>query len=267
MNGRIDKKVFEEYQEHEKQKTILLHKILICFFLIINIICIIFIVVFKYESYTLNNANLEMKTKLVSEKEFHQSKDLKVQRRLLNIIAMLDLRNNFLSDIIHTKKEYDMIQQWMKYNETYMYMCYQSSSLDDKAQYYRDYCLSENQLFLIETFDHKRFGGFISRGPTNFIDDMIKDKEAFLFSLDNNKKFPVRDSNRAFSLLIDGFFRFGDDDLVISDNFYNETAKESISKFPSNYGTNEDTLEDLTGGNSRVIKVLQLEIYICIFKP
>ena len=48
-HGLIDKKAFEEYHEKEKQKTILIYKVILALFIIVNIVFIGFVITYNVQ--------------------------------------------------------------------------------------------------------------------------------------------------------------------------------------------------------------------------
>ena len=69
----------------------------------------------------------------------------------------------------------------------------------------------------------------------------------------------IRQGHTAFRLVKDGFFVFGEDDLVINTNFRN--GHMCYSKFPKSFGNPEkDHLSDLTGGEWE-FEIQSMEIY------
>ena len=94
---------------------------------------------------------------------------------------------------------------------------------------------------------------------------MIGDDNAFMFSFDNQKRYPVRKGENAFTLLKDGVFKFGNDDLVVVKNYMDE---KSICKFPMDYESgkyNNTNLNLLTGEEKNTFEISEIEIFT-IFK-
>ncbi len=123
----------------------------------------------------------------------------------------------------------------------------------------------ERTLILIETNDNKRFGGYSTRDwgifkeiISNFIDlnSFQDDKNSFLFSLDNYKKYTVKDINKAIYSDSKHLFVFGDGDIIIKDNYLN---KSSECYFPKSYGNpGIDNVNDLCGGNKFIVKNIEM---------
>ena len=123
----------------------------------------------------------------------------------------------------------------------------------------------ERTLILIETNDNKRFGGYSTRDwgifkeiMSNFVDlnSFQNDKNSFLFSLDNYKKYTIKDINKAIYSDSKHLFVFGDGDIIIKDNYLN---KSSECYFPKSYGNpGIDNVNDLCGGNKFIVKNIEM---------
>ncbi len=123
----------------------------------------------------------------------------------------------------------------------------------------------ERTLILIETNSGKRFGGYSTKDwgifreiLSNFIDinSFQEDKHSFLFSLDNYKKYTVRDTSKAIYSDDKHVLVFGDGDIIIKDNYL---VKKSESFFPKTYGNaGVDKVNDLCGGNSFIVKNIEM---------
>ena len=87
----------------------------------------------------------------------------------------------------------------------------------------------------------------------------MKDDSAFLFSLTNKKRYPIKPDANAISYINDDFFIIGDDDLTIHNNFLNEPNK-CTSKFPRNFGDSSTKQNGLTGGQS-YFNVVKMEVF------
>ena len=103
-------------------------------------------------------------------------------------------RNGLLRGIIHKYAEIDEVVsriQDILCKGVMFHLAYKAFDLDDRAQTFHEKCDALNMsLVLIETDKDKRFGGFTTKSwQGNCI--RRKDKFAFVFSLDNNKIYPI----------------------------------------------------------------------------
>jgi hypothetical protein len=136
---------------------------------------------------------------------------------------------------------------------------------DDLSTFKKRANRHERTLILIETNDNKRFGGYSTKDwgifrelLSNFIDinSFQEDKNSFLFSLDNYKKYSVRDTSKAIYSDNKHVLVFGDGDIIIKDNYL---VKKSESFFPKTYGNSGvDKVNDLCGDNSFIVKNIEM---------
>ena len=61
MKVQIDREAFDKYQQNERDKVIFMHKLIIYFFIIINVICVVFIFLLKSNSLSIRPKYLMMK--------------------------------------------------------------------------------------------------------------------------------------------------------------------------------------------------------------
>jgi hypothetical protein len=159
-------------------------------------------------------------------------------------------------------------------------MCYQGKVDGDAPRKFNVNCVSSKILVVIETTKGNRFGAFTANstcGDVNRSYTFRNDNNAFLFTLNNNNNSNSSNSNcsdvmlfdikhsyehKAFKLVNNGFFIFGDKDLHIES--YYKNGYSSYSLFPKCYGNNNiHTLYTYTNeGNEFTIK--EMEIYSII---
>ncbi len=56
----IDRKYFDEYYQNEKLKTLLIYKIILCIFLVINTIFILFVIAYRIQISSVNSDIISM---------------------------------------------------------------------------------------------------------------------------------------------------------------------------------------------------------------
>ena len=252
----IDRKAFEEYQENEKKKTILIYKGLLTAFIAINIILISFIIIYRIQiSAARSNINT-LQTELNSQLETNSKLTATVNRKAVNLFSNVSVNKNLILELFNDSNEYETLMQWTNINKEDLFLCFKSTYDGDDPHLMRRYCDGDKLIVVIKAENGKRFGGFVS-GVT-FTKDVQKYEtdKAFLFSLDNMKKFPIRNPSNAFIVETDGFFSFGND-IKISNGY--RDRKVNSANFPSDYGDSSNTLEELTGG-MRNFDIYEMEI-------
>lgn len=259
-------KLFVQYQELQKEKNVVLHKIVLTFFIITNLIMAIFIFGIKIQLRSLNQTNLSLKEEITSVTSLEEDTKKKMYHELVNLSTKINFDNFYVTEIFRSKDEYKRIISTINYHSPNdlpysVIICYQSSSNGDTPKVFYSECHFDNLLVLIETTSGHRFGGFTTKGFNYDSTYQAKnDSYSFLFSLDEEVKLHyIRQGHTAFKLVKDGFFVFGEDDLVINPNFRN--GHMCYSKFPKSFGDPEkDHLSDLTGGEWE-FEIQSMEIY------
>jgi hypothetical protein len=165
------------------------------------------------------------------------------------------------SSIIRYKWQEIQLTEWMYPNGILVYDLIYSSAVNGTSsknvkETLKSLSPYKNTLFIIQLEDYSIIGGF-TFSPWEG-EGYKSDQGAFLFNLDNQKKYKVINENKALFNKDDAICYFGDEDLVIKDN-------EAYSKFPKIYGDPLNimniTKNELTNGNE-TFKIKQFEIYM-----
>ena len=257
--------LFVQYHELQKEKNIALHKIILYFFLITDIILIIFTFSMKIQINSVNQTNNDLNNTISSTKISRENQRKEMYHYFVNLYGKINVQKFYLTEIFQSKEEFSKLINSINYfspedNIYSVILCYKSDVDGDVPTLFYEKCKYENLLVVVETMNGKRFGGFTTKGYSyNKTYDQVEDKYSFLFSLDENKIFHINKTSKAFRLIKDGFFVFGDDDLVIKPNFRN--GQMAYTSFPKSFGDpNKDTLDQLTGGEWE-FEIKSIEIF------
>jgi hypothetical protein len=260
-NITIDKKAFEEYQESEKKKTIWILKVIIIFLLISNICFVYFLIIFQIN--ISKNVSYNKNTLIETEglKDSNQQQENKIQNMLVNIFSSINPSFNSLTDIIRSKKEYEQIMSYTG-SKKQSFICYQGTlDGDNNYEAYHQYCgFFPEQIILLELNDGHRFGAYLSKIPEELgKDDLhIDDPNAFLFNVDTGEIYKVNDPRNVITIFKNGFFKIGNYDLYISNNYMSN--EKSYSRFPNQFGSNDISKNVLTNGKEN-LSIVQMEIF------
>ena len=135
-----------------------------------------------------------------------------------------DLFGNILkeSNIIKNGEQIVMLKSWLPYLKKDIIKCkliYDAKRDGDKAENFHSLCDNkESTLTIISTSDNQIIGGFLSKsfgGNKGW----ISDKDAFLFSLNYNEKYPSLNQGCNYKDQKDKGPIFGNVCIYISDNF------------------------------------------------
>ena len=178
-------------------------------------------------------------------------------KKFVNLISNIKVNKNLLLDIVESSEELSTLLEWTKIDRDDLTLCFSSTNDNDAYQLMKQYCDGTKIIVLIKSENGKRFGGYTSGVNVSDITvTFYQNDNSFLFSLDNMKKYNVKNKEHAFIVQSEGFFSFGAD-LVIKRGF--REGKKNSSSFPFDYGTSENTLEEINGG-MRTFNIEEIEI-------
>lgn len=259
--SKINKKAFEEFQEKEKQKNILLHKVVLVFFILVDILLFIFLIIYKQQIYGEKKERIKMYSQLSQVKSKNRKLSSEIEKMQIGLRANIDINKRGITFIFKDRSEFDFIFDKIGFQKNKVEICFQGAFYQDDPTNFLKYCKGEHLLFLIEHKNHMRFGAYISKGPVNDTDgDYVveNDDKAFIYNL-NNKKVYYQKSSPAYTIFKDGFFAIGDNDILIKDHFYE--GKNSFCNFPKSYGDIDTPFCEITDGQKE-LEITELEVYI-----
>ena len=263
---KINREALIEFEKHEKEKILKIHKIGLYLCFIINIILFSFILIYKYQLYFSKNENIYLTEEIYNQTSIISYQDKIIQHHIINFFSLLSSIEDLIIENFKNSDEIFsiMIEGGIKDpNNKRIYLCYKGTFDYDNIAVIEQYCTGNELLLTIRTKNNERFGGFISNynfSSTNYFHPSIK---SFLFHMDTNgvyQKFIVKNPEKAFYFDPHKKIVFGNDDLVIKNN-WNTTENSCYSKFPNNYGDNSNKISDLIGNeNQNKIEIAELEI-------
>ena len=255
-------------------------------FYIILLILIIFFIIIIYQNHkfsTLSNEIKLIKNNITKEKEnknniehlykegINENKQLlkdleELKGEIKSLKEEVDLLSQifypYKSDIITSMNELNYIREIVKGNK--IELIYKSSiNGDNKKTFYNITKNDFSLLVLILSQKGKKFGGYTSLNfeskkiPSSYIEQLKYDNKAFLFSLDAKKTFKLIKDKYALICDNDSIINFGENDLVISNNFLSE---DSYSNFPFNFEGQKSEKNLFVDENSN-FKVKEIEIF------
>lgn len=269
--GEESKQAFHEYEENQKERNIKIHKIIIAFFSLVNIMLFLFVVLYKYQISKLKTSEIATQNELTHVKNETEKNYKKIIHYAININAFNRPDSVFFSMILKSMKDIDVLKSFLIQKERVHFgMLYQSSFDGDLKDKIVELCDNyANLLFLIQTRQDVRFGGYVNVKEVAFnnseieSDVRITDNDAFLFSLDKKQKYQVKNGNNAFFLLKDGVLKFGEEDLVIGNNYL--YGKNSLSRFPKDYLGGDQAIfsgfNSLIDEEDEMFEISEIEIF------
>ena len=143
-------------------------------------------------------------------------------------------------------------------------LIFSSEKEDDKASSFHKKCDNiAPTLILIETKEGFRYGGFTTQTWESTEQSIFKkDKNAFIFSLDTEKKYEITDEEKSIQCSMFWGPYFGEGGAIcVPDNFLQE--KNAFYQWPSSYDIPEK--DELTFGQEHNINISKYEVFEIIF--
>ena len=234
----------------------------------------------------MNNANIHHNNNEKDEEEkFDENNNEEQNENEHNIGFISPVENNNLlfaeSSIIslselEKRKELNLLQNWLDswinqgrhdqpptpYSTK---LIFSSEKEDDKASSFHKNCDNiAPTLILIETKEGFRYGGFTTQKWESPEQSIFKnDKNAFIFSLDTEKKYDVTDPEKSIQCSMFWGPYFGEGGAIcVPDNFLQE--KNAFYQWPSSYDISEK--DELTFGQEHNINISKYEVFQIIIE-
>jgi hypothetical protein len=271
-NKQIDEISLEKIQEYNNQLkkwNIKIHKICIYLLIVINIIIIVFLFLFKYQIKLSSQISLSLKSQISIEEKIQKDYIKKTNSMLVNSFRSKYFKE--LTTILKDLSELNQIKDMIILNEKkdkkhireeiHLFFLISSSTLHMTCDLLRKQFEGVwHKLILMETVNGKKIGIFLQ---PEYIDDLyLKDKNGFLFSLNNNKTYNIKynsDYVMLFPRYGDILFNIGNGDLIVPVNFKKE---KYISEFPK-FFDNNDAFNPFLNVDDDYI--LEIEVYSIFF--
>ena len=209
------------------------------------------------------NKGKQIKSKVEKKNKNKQKDKIKkfenVKESEINIIeSELNEENEVKGEILHSIEELSLIIKKICKNkkQIILNLIYKATSDSDRAAAFHKKCNNaQSTIVLIETDKGKRFGGYTS---VNWKGKGLnkKDKNSFIFSLDNMKVYENIIGEKAIGC----YPKFGPIFLGCQIRIYDQAFKNggTTCKNGLNFNTNKDYV--LTGGE-RKFKIKEIEVY------
>ena len=163
----------------------------------------------------------------------------------------------------HKIKELRLLKTWLVQtlnSDFTTKLIFSSENSDDKAVSFHQKCDNiAPTLTLIETKEGFRYGGFTSQFWESSEQSIFKkDKNAFIFSLDTEKKYEIINEEKSIQCSMYWGPYFGEGGAIcVPDNFLEE--KNAFYQWPSSYDIAEK--DELTFGQEHNINISKYEVY------
>ena len=258
-----NKKLFKEYEKNYILFKLKLYKIFMIIFFIINILLILFYFEYKKKLIYIEKENFLINCELIDGIAFNDLNKEFLESRIINLFAVINEKRKF-SNYFNNISELNLIKKFIinktnfKSNNTdfKFFLIYKSNiNNSNKIEIINNIKNWLNFIFLIKTQKGKRFGFYINHKFENLNYDneyKITNKDCFLFSLNTKNFYNCKDNCNEILIIPkekNEIFRLGNKDLIIFDNFLNNTFYWEI---PKNFEIKNDEIEKIFTENDKI---------------
>ena len=239
-----------------------------CFIPLISIFSILFVslLIFSFYHYSSLNATVSSQTKELEDLRAYLNNNNNQIFTQTKTYSEQDILDQIFyphgSDIIYTLDEPNLIREWT--DRTGFHQVLKSSVSGDSIENFQSKTQSgKSYLVLVKTKKGHRFGAYTSLNfsPKEYaqviVDVKKPDDQAFLFSLDKKEKYLIKNTESAIMCDESIAVQMGEGELVIKDNFLNNTSQTS---FPKSFDGGDSSPFGLTYGDKE-FEVAELEVY------
>ena len=258
----INSKDFKDYEENQRLSTIKVLKCVIFLFILINLGFLIFIILLEHKISETEAENGMYSKEIATVHEANEIKNDQYFHMLINILSLINISVNSFTSVFAKKEEFEFVMSLINYSPSFTYICYSGITDGDSPRNFHYHCGLERQLVVIELETGEKFGGYLAKRPLdaeNPEEIVTEDKEAFLFSITKKKIYPIKEGKKVYTLYKDGFFMFGEEDIVIKPGWL-RNPENCYSKFPQSYGDDSTSSLELTNGHSK-LNIIKLEVF------
>ena len=220
-------KLLKEFNKKQVESNIKLHKFFLSMIIIVNIILVIFIIMYKLKISLIKSKSDINSLVLKDKTDYITSVYGSINHKLTNILAIsLNTYGNFhFSMIFENSNEVNFVKEIIFKNEVRMQfsllLIYQELADSDDSQKLLDIISNfSNILILIETKNGEKFGFFFKDEIYPNKDGYFESysKKCFLFSIGSKEKYDCS-INAVFEVNKDTLFNIGNGDIEIADTF------------------------------------------------
>ena len=263
-------KSLKEFNKKQVESNIKLHKVFLSMIIIVNIILLIFIIMYKLKI-SLIKLKSDMNSLTLKDKaDYLNSAYGSINHKLTNILAISSnsYGNFHFSMIFENSNEVIFVKEIISENKLKMpfslLLIYQEQSDSDDSQILLDIINNFSDiLILIETKKGEKFGFFfkdeISPNEDGYFES--SSNKCFIFSIGSKEKFDCS-LNAMFEVNKDTLFNIGNGDIEIEHNFMINGGNINFP-FKSFYlNKPKDSIFSKLNGH---FEIKEMEIYIIIY--
>jgi hypothetical protein len=261
-------KSLREFNKKQVESNIKLHKVFLSMIIVVNIILVIFIIIYKLKISSIKSKSDINSLTLKEKTDYITSVYGSIMHKLTNIFAIsANTYGNFhFSMIFENSDEVNFVKEILSINEvkeeSSLLLIYQEKADSDDSQILLDIInYFSKTLILIETKSGEKFGFF-------FEDEIYPNRDGyfesdsnrcFIFSIRSKEKYNCAPKNVMFEVNKDSLFSIGNGDIEIDHDFM--TYGGHI-KFPFESFDITETKDSIFNKLNGYFEIQEMEIYI-----
>ena len=185
---------------------------------------------------------------------------LELEQKMSKLVEEIYNQPSFPPSSIIKESEINLIENWMGFKFKSV-LLYKATTHGFKAADFHRQCDNKGpKITFIKNNLGKRFGGFTNLSWDKSKNYKTNDKDAFLFSLDLQKKFKNTNSNNVIYCHSNSGPRFGGGhDIYIAESSNTNNGNGSYCNFPHSYEALNHTKEEFAG--AYYFQVEEIEVY------
>ena len=184
-------------------------------------------------------------------------KYLNIELSYLNIMPI----SSILKNLSQIKQIISYIQNNINYFPSDYHPIFKQiykSSYDEKngENFTKEIIGKSNVLILVKISEEIVFGGFFKKKISK---NFTQDNSAFLFSLNHDEVYKIKEGKKPYWFYKEIFFCFGESDIFLYNNCFDNNSS-AISNFPNSFGNSSCIIHRLTEGKKYFL-VQDIEAY------
>ena len=256
-------KSIKDFNKNQVESNIKLHKVFLSMVIVVNIILVIFIIIYKLKISSIKSKSDINSLTLKEKVDFITSVHGSIMYKLTNIfaISMNTYGNIHFSMIFENSDEVNFVKEFF-FIKSALLLIYQVQADSDDSEILLDIIkYFTRTLILIETKNGEKFGFF-------FEDEIYPNKggyfesnsnKCFIFTIENKEKYNCASIGIMFQVNKDTLFNIGNGDIVIEHNFMNNGGNVNFPFKSFDIAETKDSIFNKLNGH---FEIQELEIYI-----
>ena len=261
-------KSLREFNKKQVESNIKLHKVFLSMVIVVNIILVIFIIIYKLKISSIKSKSDINSLNLKENTDYISSVYVSIMHKLTNIFAIsMNTYGNFhFSMIFENSDEVNFVKEILSINEvkeeSSLLLIYQEQADSDDSRILLDIINNFSKiLILIETKNGEKFGFF-------FEDEIYPNRDGFfesdsnrcfIFSIESKEKYNCAPKGVMLEVNKDNLFNIGNGDIEIDHDFMTYGGNINFPFQSFDIAEAKDSIFNKLNG---YFEIQEMEIYI-----